>query len=96
MMKNQSVIRDMFFGKQGNMDAIKSSRAYKEKLAVTVALDKELQTKLADLPELADLYEKFSDAVLDENSENVLDYYTAGFRFGLLLGLEVAKAYDCE
>ena len=95
-MKSQSAIAQMYYGKRGNIDAVKSSNDYKNKVAVYNALEKELIKRLADFPELAELYKQVAKASDETHYADVFDFYVEGFRFGLLLGLDAAEVTGYE
>jgi len=86
----KSVIREMLRGKTGSFERIKNSPEYFELLDIAVKREAEFKAKLVKHNKLTELYSNASIAIDKLNCESEVSHYTEGFKFGLLLGLEVA------
>ena len=53
--------------------------------------DDEIRSKLSEFPDLLKLYEKATDSLELLNCEAEDNYYLEGFRFGVLMGLDIAE-----
>ena len=90
-MKEYSAIKEMFYGNRGTSEHIAPTKNYQEMLAEFVKKQDKLYEGLKKFPKLLELYnelENLSDALETENVDN---YYSEGFRFGVLMGLDVVK-----
>ena len=85
-----SAIRQMFNGKRGNSESLQGSKAYYEQLDIVVEKDELMREKLKDTPELLKLYEETTFAIDDYHGIGGDDCFGEGFRFGVLMGLDVA------
>ena len=93
-MKMESAIRQMFFGNVGQKRLTKTTAEESELLKEVVRHETILREKLVDLPELLNLYDELSDSLDTLHSEELIEHYVEGFKFGLLVGLEIK--YDDE
>jgi len=87
----KSVIKQMLLGKIGNFEQIKTSPEYLRVLDKTIKCEAEFKAKLAAHCEAVKLYKKVNTALNELICETEATHYAEGFKFGLLLGLEVAK-----
>lgn len=90
-MKEYSAIQDMYYGRRGTSDYIENSQKYREVLTKYIEAMEELEAELKKSPNLLALYEK-AEALNEEMQAESLDtHYCEGFRFGVLMGLDIAK-----
>lgn len=90
-MKN-SAIRQMFDNERGASSDIPSTEEEDDLVRKAMNLEIQLREKMAGNDELIALYEKTFDAFEDVHSESAFNHYAEGFRFGVLMGLDVVKA----
>lgn len=89
-MDIKSAIKAMYFMERGTFDKIGYSKSYDEALQNSGFFDDELKRKLKNRKELLDLYKKTDEAHQRLCSENAYLHFAEGFRFGVLMGLDVA------
>lgn len=85
-----SAIEELYLGKRGRFDQIKNSDNYTDALDGVIEIQEKFFAELKKYPELAEIYEKLEKQQGRANSEEAFDFYSEGFRFGFLLGLDVA------
>ncbi|MDR1092620.1 MAG: hypothetical protein LBL66_00555 [Clostridiales bacterium] len=86
----KSAILQMYYGERGQNDMIQSTEAHRKLGNEVVRYEEELNGKLAAYPELLGLFKKICNAAWRLNGEDVSLHFAEGFKFGLLMGLEVA------
>ncbi len=85
----ESVIREMFLGGRGTYDKIRVSQNYGEaKKKMGEAVDMFLE-KLT--PEQQRLFHEAYEFIGDSSAEYAIDHFVEGFKFGLLIGIEVGE-----
>ena len=94
-MKRESAIRQMYYGNRGQEKLSKMSLEYRELFEEQLRYENELREKMKDMPEILELYEKAEDSSDAVHSEDLAEHYAAGFKFGILIGMEIAF-YDDE
>ena len=87
-MKNSAILQ-MFYGKRGSLSSIEPTDKYQELLKNAVRYEKEFLEKLKQYPELLAFFQLVDASAAAAYDESVRMYYTEGFRFGLLMGLEI-------
>jgi len=87
----KSTIRQMFFGERGNCNAVKPSKEYKEILSELIINEHKLKKRLQTTPAVFKLYRKISDIVSRLSCESETTNFVEGFRFGVLLGIELVQ-----
>ena len=92
-MKNKSAILQMLYGQKGNSDTIKSSDEYHKILDILCEQEQKLQETLTKLPEIIELYNKVDNLRSDLHLEELNIYFKEAFRFGVLLGIEIASEW---
>ena len=90
-MSRKSAIEQMYYGERGNLNNIPSSPEYAHLLDEFSANDRKMREKLKNLPEILALYQKTEKSMNAITSKDAYDYFAEGFRFGLLLGIDVAQ-----
>lgn len=89
-MELQSAILQMFHGVRGQSEHVPASEKYWQLLNAVRKSDDALREKLKISPELIELYEKVIDDLSLMHCELLDNYYCEGFRFGILMGLDVS------
>ena len=92
----ESVILQMLYGLRGNRESIKPSDKYYEALDKLDEHDDRIQEKIKDNEELVALFKERESLELDVAIVGQEDYYVEGFRFGVLMGLDIAKKSALE
>ncbi|MBR2341390.1 MAG: hypothetical protein IKA72_03165 [Clostridia bacterium] len=91
-MKKYSAILDMFYGRRGNIENVRvEGEKIEGLLDVLIEKSEKLEKKLKETPEIFKLYKEVQDAIDKLHDEETDEYYTEGFRFGVLLGMDVMK-----
>lgn len=90
-MEEYSAIQDMYCGRRGTSEYIKHSQRYQELLTEYIEATEELERELKKFPKLLALYEKAEELNGEMQAESVNMHYCEGFRFGVLMGLDIAK-----
>lgn len=86
-----SPILQMFYGERGNHDTIPFREEYASLLEKVAHYDNNLREKLKETPELLELYQQTTDAIDAMHSNAMDDYFSEGFRFGVLLGMDIMR-----
>ncbi len=89
-MKRKSAIMQMYYHERGGYEDIPRSNEYFKLLDEYVKNDSEIRDKLSEFPNLLELYKKANDSLEILNCESEDNHYLEGFKFGLLIGLDVA------
>ena len=95
-MKKASAISLMYHGQKGNMTSIPKSEKSSKAIVKAMSYSIEFKKQLEKYPELLDKFqtiEKLEDEYIKDIKELA---YSEGFRFGLLLGVEVAHTPNCD
>ena len=94
---DKSAIIKMFYGERGHYELINChTPEYDRLLDELVENDDELIKRLKDNPELAKMYEKTKDLIEMKCCDTLAVHYAEGFKFGLLIGMEVAESEGSE
>lgn len=80
----------MLYGKRGNCQLIEYTAEYEQVRQKYYETEETFAAKLKELPEIEDLYRNVLDQYIAVNSEMQDIFYSEGFRFGVLIGLDVA------
>ncbi len=88
-MKNYSAILEMYYGNRGSYDTLKPTKEEKIKLNKICSIEKEFLTTLTSNKNAINLYKKLDDAVTELNALNIENSYVEGFRFGVLMAIDV-------
>lgn len=92
MEKQKSAVLQMFYGQRVDSDKIKCPPEYYECIHNAVEYNKQLCEELKDMPEALELFNKFNDWTDRAYALEVDAYYAAGFKFGLLIGVEAGES----
>lgn len=90
-MRKNSAIMQMYYGERGQYDHIPYSDEARRLLDEFIKEDAQFRAHLSNFPDLLKLYEKVNDSIEALNCETEDNYYAEGFRFGFLMGLDVAE-----
>lgn len=88
-MTKKSAIMQMFYGKRGYNELVPCGKTYRKLLRKAIEKEENMKEKLREQPELLKLYEEAIealDALSDESSDR---HYVEGFRFGVLMGMDI-------
>ncbi len=85
-----SAISDMFYGRRGQLDQLPVTEEYRKQFNEFFVYQKELEEKLKQNPDLLQLYKQVLNSYDEVVCIQVEDYYAEGFRYGVLIGLDVA------
>ncbi len=88
-MKRRSAIKEMYLGVRGNYETIKLSKDCINLISKVSAKEETLLKKLKGKQEIMELYKNYKTALENAQSEAYNDYFCEGFRFGMLIGLDV-------
>ena len=88
-MKRNSTIMKMYYGKCGNSECIPRSEEYSRLLDEVIENDNEIRKQLRKYSDLLALYEKTNNSINAMYAEAMNHYYFEGFRFGILMGIDV-------
>ena len=89
-MNKKSVIIQMFNGQKGSFDNIICSKEYMNILNEVADIESEFTKKLKK-SELLDSYKNVSECISRLHLQELEDVFIESFKFGVLLGIEVAS-----
>ena len=87
----KSAIDQMLYGLRGTYESVQASENYSRLMGKVCEIDNKLTQKLKEDKEAAELYKQFKDALDEVTSDENEIYYKEGFRFGVLLGIDVSE-----
>ena len=87
----KSAIEQMCFGLRGTYESVRPSEKYSQLMDKVCEFNNKLTEKLKDDKEAAELYRQFKDAIDEASCEECETFYKEGFRFGVLLGIDVSE-----
>ena len=90
-MKLQSAIEQMYYGKRGQGQLIRASAEEQECWRMVEQCRQEILNKIEQTPEIEKLFDDLDEAVYNACGEEAQQHYAAGFRFGVLMGLDIAN-----
>ena len=85
-----SAIRDMYEKRRGNYESIPLNSEYEKLSREYDKIEEEFLGRFGNIPDLTKSYNKAIDAFMDMEIEYANCHYLEGFRFGVLMGLEIA------
>ena len=89
-MEKYSAIQEMFYGRRGDGQLIKSNEDYHEPAPKKYELVEKLKEKLKEDKEGLELLDQMFWESAGMESAAVDEHYREGFSFGVLMGLEIA------
>lgn len=89
-MKRNSIIKKLYLGKNPLYASVPYSKKYERLLEEAIKYEKLMRSSLEKYPEILSLYEKTNEVIDDLNNQTVDEFYMEGFRFGVLLGMDIA------
>lgn len=90
-MKQQSAIMQMLYGERGQRASIKRTKTEEELFDEINRFDSTLRKHLSPVPETLEIYERIHNLKENIIIELTNKYYTEGFKFGLLMGIEIVE-----
>ena len=94
MIKEKSLIRQMFSWGLEESKLFRRTSKEEKLLSKVIKHDDAIREKLKEKPELLEMYETANDAIEDLHCATEETYYVAGFKQGLLIGIEAAGGYE--
>ena len=91
MKKNTSAIRQMFYVERGSFEKIKVSNKYVKVLGELADLDENFIKLIERDSKLLKLYKEVSEKQDELCAEDAYIHFAEGFRFGVLMGLDIAE-----
>ena len=95
-MGKLSPIMQMYYGRRGSYEKIPCSKEYFKLLEKVIENDDELREKLSAYPELLKLYKKTNESIEALHCESADNHFAEGFKFGVLMGLDIAGDIDTD
>ena len=95
-MEKLSPIMQMYYGHRGNYEKIPCTKEYFKLLEKVIENDDELCEKLSAYPELLELYKKTNESIEALHCESADSHFSEGFKFGVLMGLDIAGDIDTD
>ena len=92
MEKQKSSALQMFYGQRVDSDKIKCPSEYDEYIHKAIECSEKLREKLKDMPEVMELFNQYNDWTDRAYALEVDAYYSEGFKFGLLIGVEAGES----
>ena len=94
-MFTKKPIIEMFYGRLGDTEHIDcNTKEHDEYSTRLVEADEQLSRLLEKDQKLLDLYRQAIDSLEGVYAEEIACYYAAAFRFGVLLGMDIASYFD--
>ena len=90
-MKRNSIIELLYRGDRPLYEEVPQGEESKRALEIFISLDDEFRAKLKEYPELLAMYQRTNKAMENMSSYDANDHYMEGFRFGVLLGIDIAN-----
>ena len=85
-----SAIKDMYEKRRGHYESVVHGEEYQKCLDEVIKCDDEMREALKKHPKLLELYQKSTNALDALSVAEEDDYYIEGFKFGVLMGLDIA------
>lgn len=89
-MKYKSAIKAMFYEGRGMSDGVRMSERYKEIINKVVKSEEIFLDRIKDNRGAQEAYKELESQTQKLKCEEVASFYEEGFRFGVLLGLDIA------
>ncbi len=90
-MKHKSAIAQMYFRERGTCEDVPTSKEYFRLIDIANKIQEDFLEKLNGDEELIKLYNKNIDALMEAQCEDSDNHFFEGFRFGVLMGLDIAN-----
>lgn len=88
----KSAIEQMYYDSRGRNDFVPTGEKWSKSMDKVIKYYEELSKVLEKYPELKTLFEKFDKAIGESHAEECLNCYSEGFKFGVMLGIEIAPS----
>lgn len=86
-----NAIKQMLMGTHGDIDTVTISKESREKVCDFYKKYTAFKEKYADNPELLKMFEETCDAHNADQAISEEDFYSAGFSFGVLMGIDIMR-----
>ena len=90
-MNKKSAIYQMYYGEKGYYENMKPSAEYLSLLNKVCESEEVLYKKLKHSPKLLNCVKTHFDNFSDMHSQELFDNYKEGFKFGVLMGMEIVS-----
>lgn len=88
-MEKYSAIQQMILGHRGNIESVKYGKEHNKVFDKFCNKYEEFTQKYSDNPEIITLFNEVCDAADKEQAFAEEDLYIEGFRFGVLIGIDI-------
>ena len=88
--QHKSGIAQMFFEGRGTGETLELTEEYHQLLDVYIDLEEKFEKEFLKTKDASDGYRKVVNAIHFLDSEECYCFYREGFRFGVLMGLDIA------
>lgn len=85
-----SAIEQLYEG-EGGRRSVKLSQETLEQVDKVIAYNEQMTQLLSESPEELEVFEIFRDALQEQLRLYSRDHFEAGFRFGILMGMEISE-----
>ncbi|MGN1137327.1 MAG: DUF6809 family protein [Oscillospiraceae bacterium] len=85
----KSAIEQMCSGLRGTYESVQPTDKQSEIMSKVCEADTKLTAMLKSNIEATELYNQFKNAIEEANSEECETFYKEGFRFGVLMGIDI-------
>lgn len=92
MKKQKTAVLQLFYGQRVGSDNVKCAPEYYECLHKAIEYSNKLLEKIKDMPEAVELFSQYNEWTDRAYSLEVDAYYSEGFKFGLLIGIEAGES----
>ena len=87
----KSAIEQMCSGLRGTYESVQPTDKQSEIMSKVCEADTKLTEMLKDDKEATELFNQFKEAIDEANSEECETFYKEGFRFGILMGIDIVN-----
>ena len=86
-----TAIEQMYYGERGKGELLKGSKEYKLCYEMFFSIHQKFRKQIEDKPELIELFDEVIAALERAHAVDLKDKYTAGFRFGALMQMDILQ-----
>ena len=86
-----TALEELIHGDRGTLERVPTTQEYENEFGKFVDNDEKMRKLLAAYPELLTHYDKTVDSMDHANNLYATKHYLEGLRFGILLGMDIAK-----
>lgn len=95
-MKKNSAIEKIFLGESVGFDSVPLTENYSKLMHKLLVRDEEFKKNAKNSPKLITLFDEYDNCYSDLCAEESKNYYIQGFKFGVLLGIDIASNDEKE